>query len=311
MSCEQRPSVTLWGTTQITTLTTVLSTITNPNAPRITSSVTSTTCDGDGNCGPVARPTVIVDEADLSYETITTETVVTNIVPVQTRYHPCPEDNSTSSPQPQSSGTTSAAPSTSSTAEDSLTMNTVPEPTSTSSQILSLTNPASRTSSPRATLISGTTSSADVISEDHPASVAWTSVVEASSPLLSEDPSATIGSTGGIGVGPTSSSSSRSSGLGANEIVGIVLGSITGLVFLGLLFLRCRGRRRDRADGEGHQETYWERRFQELEGGGEKPVEGVTPTSPPEEEGTHHKHVSCPLNVVTRATRSDPVLSFR
>lgn len=303
MSCEQRPSVTLWGTTQITTLTTVLSTRTNPNAHRITSSVTSTTCDGEGNCGPVARPTVIVDEADLSFETVTTQTVVTNVIPVQTRYYPCPSET-TSPPQPQSTGTSAPAmTSTSEPAEGSLTISTVPAPDTTSSGP-STSSPASQSSSASPTSLTLSPSSDDQAalssstSDEPPASVAWPTVAEETSSPPGAESITTTGQTGNDGSALGGESSSKSSALGANEIVGIVLGCVTLLVFLGLMIVKYRSRRKDRKGGGGHQETYWERRFQELEGGGEKSVEGITPTSPPEDEGTHHKHVSHLASVI-------------
>ena len=302
-SCEERPSVTLWGTTQVTTLTTVLSTITKPDAPRITSLVISTTCDGDGNCGPVARPTIIVDDADLSFVTVTKETVVTNIIPVQTRYHPCP--GATTSPssavatatatatEAKSESTSASTPGTNTTPDDSLTLtNTVPSPTrSNDNERTTTTSRASLTRSgdtTQSTLIGETTGSLGTTDEGSPPLVPFSSDSNGLSTLPSDSiallPSTTLTHSD---LNPTST------GIGSSEIAGIVIGSLAGMIFLGLFILRCRGRRDRREGGLVHPETYWERRFQELEGVVEKPASspGAGLNESPEEEGTHQLHV--------------------
>lgn len=311
-SCEQRPSVTLWGTTQVTTLATVLSTITRPDAPRITSSVTTTTCDGDGICGPVPQQTIIVDEADLSFVTVTKETVVTNIIPVQTRYHPCPGATTTSaSPvvetQPQPESTLASTPTEASRTgrDDSLTLtSTVPAPTSKTDDGGSATTPRmslTRNGDTTHSALSGETTASILTNptqDDSSPAVPLTSDHNGLSTMLPESTQSSFPTSGfGPGLdGSIATASSTSTEIGSSEIAGIVIGSLAGLIFLGLFILRCRGRRDRKEGGLVHQETYWERRFQELEGGVEKPASspGAGVNELTEEESTHQLHVSLP-----------------
>lgn len=310
MSCEQRPSVTLWGTTQVTTRTTVLSTITRADARRTTSSVTATQCDGDGNCGPVARPTVIVDEADLSFETITTETVLTNVVPVQTRYHECPPDPSLTVEPGTTGEALSAIISQTEISNDSLTVtNAVPAPTSSPSPAPDQSSPPSSSSTATETARSRQTTrsspSDDETSREPTMSVDFSSFEATrtdddlsahTSTLPNGRTSPVTTGTNDSAAGTGSSGLATHSGLSPSEIAGVSIGSVFGAILVLILLLRYRRKRqtrRDNDDDDDPEETYWERRFQEREGGTEKLTDGpATGDSPRDEEGTHHKHVS-------------------
>jgi hypothetical protein len=92
--CEIRPPVTLWGTTQIKSFTTFFTTISD------------------------------------QVSTITRETIVTNVIPVQTRSYPCTSTSTTSppsaSPTPTPTPSPSAEPEPQTSSEDEITTSRVP-----------------------------------------------------------------------------------------------------------------------------------------------------------------------------------------
>jgi cobalamin biosynthesis Mg chelatase CobN len=271
--CEIRPPVTLWGTTQIKTFTTILST---------------------GALNQVS--------------TITKETIVTNVIPVQTRSYPCtsntpsPSSNPTPTPspppepqpqpqsQPQASSeieiTTSRAPVSS------------PSPSTESSRVSggetdSLTVELSPSRTLSTTTTTRGTSSSIVLQTveptptptDDPISTDTDPVLSASSLFTDADhPDSTAGAA-------LASSSSSQTVLPIGAIVGIILAALLVLSLIGF-FLWTRKHKKDR-DSEGDGDPYWERRFQQLESvqSQSKPRLDTVP-SPDDDEGTWRRHVS-------------------
>lgn len=279
--CELRPPVTLWGTTQIKTVTTILSTI----APNEVS-------------------------------TITRDTIITNVIPVETRSYPC---TSTSSPSPTSTPTPSPSPqpqpepqpepssqspepssqivseqpvssrpqpspSPSSSVDEEPTFKLTEEVTTTPSPSRALVRTSTTTRQPSITLETSepppepTTDPLATIGESDP-------VVSPSSLSTEPDSSAT---TAGAAL---SSSSNESNPLPVGAIVGIILGVLLVLTLLGF-FIWTRKNRKDR-DSEGDGDPYWERRFQELESvQSQSKARLESSTQSPSNEGTWRRHVS-------------------
>ena len=273
--CEIRPPVTLWGTTQIKTFTTFFTTISD------------------------------------QVSTITKETIVTDVIPVQTRSYPCtsttPSPSSTPTPspsieptpkpqpqpQPQSSTeveiTTSRVPvsSTSPSAEsprvsagdtDSLTVDLSP------SRTLSATTTTRGTSSP---VVLETIEPSPTPTDDPTASNESDAgpILSASSLFTNADhPDSTAGAA-------LASSSGTQTALPIGAIVGIVLAALLVLSLLGF-FIWTRKNKKDR-DAEGDGDPYWERRFQQLESVQSQSKPRLdTVQSPDDDEGTWRRHVS-------------------
>jgi len=270
--CEIRPPVTLWGTTQIKTVTTILST-------------------GVSN----------------QVSTITKETIVTNVIPVQTRSYPCtststgttPPPSSTPTPtpspaperetQPQSSPepeiTTSRAPRTSSSPStessrlsggetDSLTVELSP------SQTISTTTTTKGTSS--SIILQTVEPSPTPTDEPLPSD---TEPITYASSLLTDTghPDSTAGAA-------LASSSDTRTTLPIGAIVGIILAVLLVLSLLG--FCMWTRKNKKHRDTEGDGDPYWERRFQALESIQSQSKPGLdTVQSPDDDEGTWRRHV--------------------
>jgi len=270
--CEIRPPVTLWGTTQIKTFTTILTTVSD------------------------------------QVSTITKETIVTNVIPVQTRSYPCtstasppsasPTPTPTSTPEPQSQPqpsseieiTTSRAPVSSPSASvessrvsggetDSLTVELSP----------------SRTLSTTTTTTRGTSSSIVLETvEPSPTPTDDPTVINETDtdPILSASSLFTDAnhpdSTAGAAL---ASSSDNQTVLPIGAIVGIILAALLVLSLLGF-FIWTRKNKKDR-DAEGDGDPYWERRFQQLESVQSQSKPRLdTVQSPDDDEGTWRRHVS-------------------
>jgi hypothetical protein len=270
--CEIRPPVTLWGTTQIKTFTTFFTTISD------------------------------------QVSTITRETIVTNVIPVQTRSYPCTSTSTTPSPsasptptptpspepepEPQTSSeeeiTTSRAPlsSPSPSAEstrvsavdtDSLTVDLSP------SRTLSTTTTTRGTSTP----INLQTVEPSPTPTDEPTVINETDtepILSASSLFTDADhPDSTAGAA-------LASSSDNQTVLPIGAIVGIVLAALLVLSLLGF-FIWTRKNKKIR-DAEGESDPYWERRFQQLESVQLQSKPRLdTVLSPDDDEGTWRRHV--------------------
>lgn len=240
--CEVRPPVTLWGTTQIKTFTTILSTL-----------------------------------ASDQVSTITRETIVTNVIPVQTRSYPCTSSSTTSAtsstsfsptPSPQSL----PQPQPSSQAEEATSIQSVSSSPSPAPESLKVTREETDSLtvdlSPSRTLITTTSSTPTSIvpetvapspepTKDPLPTTAPDPVLSTSSLFTNPDQSAT---TAGAAI---SSSSHANTALPVGAIVGIVLAALLIISLLGF-FIWTRKHEKDR-DSEGAGDPYWERRFQELE----------------------------------------------
>lgn len=282
--CELRPPVTLWGTTQIKTVTTVLSTI----APNEVS-------------------------------TITRDTIITNVIPVETRSYPCTSTSSPSptptptpspSPEPQpqpqpESSSQSPEPSSQAVSEQPITsrpqLSPSPSPSVDEEPTFKLTEEVtdpSDTSTPSRALVRTSTTTRQpsiTLETSEPPSEATTDplatigesdpIISASSLFTEPDGSAT---TAGAAL---SSSSNESNPLPVGAIVGIILGILLILTLLGF-FIWTRKNRRDR-DSEGDGDPYWERRFQELESvQSQSKARLESSTQSPSNEGTWRRHVS-------------------
>ncbi|WRT70657.1 uncharacterized protein IL334_007655 [Kwoniella shivajii] len=246
--CEQIPSVTLWGTTQLT------STITTSTI--LTSSISQST--------------------RLVTSQVITKAVFTSLVPQQTLFYPCSDLSSAQSPgpsagaisstqrgsqQPKASdangGEGSIDPNATGQFTGSLPLNTRLSQTSSQlqSRSLSLISP-SRTAAP-----SVPTPSASASGSTSP-------------PVISSlAPSATAGE----GTGENAQSQNRTSSQ-AGTIAGAVVGSICALILLIMIGL-CIQRRRTRTNSGSRRNDwsekslpqsdvgndYWERRFREIE----------------------------------------------
>jgi len=271
--CEVRPPVTLWGTTQITSVTTILSTI-----------------------------------ASGQVSTITRETIVTDVIPVQTRSYPCTSSSTTApSPSPSTDPATFPSPEPQSQPSSEALENTT-------SRFVSSLSPSSESSkstgeatdsltvelSPSRTLVTTTT-------RTRSSSIVLQTVELEPEPTLTDDPlmasdcDPTLptsslptepghpSTTAGAAVFP---SSHEKTSLPVGAIVGIVLAVL--LVFSLLGFFIWTGKHKKDKEAEGYGDPYWERRFQELESvqSQSKPrLDDVQ--SPDDTEGTWRRHVSC------------------
>jgi len=271
--CEVRPQVTLWGTSQITSVTTILSII-----------------------------------ASGQVSTITRETIVTGVIPVQTRSYPCTSTSPTApSPSPSTDPATFPSPE-----PQSQPSSEVPE--TTTSRFVSSLSPSSESSkstgeatdsltvelSPSRTLTTTTTrarSSSIVLQTVEPEPEA----TPTNDPLMTSNSDSIFSAaslstdadhpdtTAGAAV---SSSSPENTSLPVGAIVGIALAVLLVFSLLGF-FIWTRKHKKDK-EAEGYGDPYWERRFQELESvqSQSKPrLDDVQ--SPDDTEGTWRRHVSC------------------
>ena len=271
--CEIRPPVTLWGTTQIKTFTTIFTTISD------------------------------------QVSTLTRETIVTNVIPVQTRSYPCTSTGTTpppsASPTPTPTPSPSPEPEPQTSSEDEITTSRVPvsspSPSAESTRV-SAGNTDSLTVdlSPSRTLSTTTTTrgtSTPIILqtvEPSPTPTADPPVIDETDtePILSasslftdaDHPDSTTGAA-------LASSSDNQTVLPIGAIVGIVLAALLVLSLLGF-FIWTRKNRKNR-DAEGDSDPYWERRFQQLESVQSQSKPRLdTVLSPDDDEGTWRRHVS-------------------
>lgn len=271
--CEIRPPVTLWGTTQIKTFTTFFTTISD------------------------------------QVSTITRETIVTNVIPVQTRSYPCtststtPPPSATPTPSPEPTPEPRPQPQTSS--EDEITTSRVPvsspSPSAESTRVSALdTDSLTVDLSPSRTLSTTTTTrgaSTPIVLETveptptltdgyQPTETSDTEPILSASSLFTDadHPDSTAGAA-------LASSSDNQTFLPIGAIVGIVLAALLVVSLLGF-FIWTRKNKKDR-DAEGDSDPYWERRFQQLESVQSQSKPRLdTVQSPDDDEGTWRRHVS-------------------
>lgn len=274
--CEIRPPVILWGTTQIKTVTTILST-------------------GVSN----------------QVSTITKETIVTNVIPVQTRSYPCTSITSISTTSPPSSTPTPTAspaseretqpqPSSEVDITTSRAPRSSPSPSSKSSRVSdgetdSLTVELSPSQIVSTTTTTRGTSSSIILQTiepsptptDEPLASDTEAILSASSlSSEAEHPDPTAGAA-------LASSSGTITTLPVGAIVGIILAALLVLSLFG--FCMWTRKNKKHRDGEGDGDPYWERRFQALESIQSQSKPRLdTVQSPDDDEGTWRRHVRLP-----------------
>jgi len=274
MACTPLPSVTLWGTTQITSTTQITTTSLSlfPGAPSPSPSTSFTvSCDVLGNC-ITSTITNLVTVIPTITSTITTQvdatTVLTSIVPRQTLYSPCPDESesssvvgmdaetfSSASPVSQSSNTSSHGPGFTPSTSTSVTRSSSPSTSSSGS---------SSSASPR--ISKPTTSSITSILSMGSEIMPSQSMISSTTTSASATTSATV---------IAASSASNTSHSHGAVIAGSVIGSLVTLVVLLFLLIRLRrSRPSDRYDrAHDDKDEYWESRFRELEAEAETPGE--------------------------------------
>jgi hypothetical protein len=268
--CEIRPPVTLWGTTQIKTFTTFFTTISD------------------------------------QVSTITRETIVTNVIPVQTRSYPCTSTSTTpppsSTPTPTPSPEPQPQPQPSSEVESTTSRVPVssPSPSAESTRVSAVdTDSLTVDLSPSRTLSTTTTTrdtsipvvletvepTPTLTDEYQPTETSDTDPILSASSLFTDadHPDSTAGAA-------LASSSDTQTVLPIGAIVGIVLAALLVLSLLGF-FIWTRKNKKDR-DAEGDSDPYWERRFQQLESVQSQSKPRLdTVQSPDDDEGTWRRHV--------------------
>ena len=266
MACDQLPSVTLWGTTQITTTTTFISTYTQlvPQPPIITL---------DGKTLTTTTPT---QTFTLSSQVVK-PTVITQVVPQKTLFYPC------STTDTSNGGTSLSDPTFSSLVETigaslfsgavSVT-NTFAPPSSQAASTSSLSQaaPVSSTSA----IASSGYATASLSSESFTLPAPSTSYSPGPG-LSTAASSADIISSSSVSTEAAQNASSGSSNH-HSWIIGAAVGGAFVLAFM-LWCLWCWGKRRHESSWATRtletNEDYWERRFRALESGVEKGEEGV------------------------------------
>ncbi|WVQ95601.1 hypothetical protein IAU59_002698 [Kwoniella sp. CBS 9459] len=296
--CEQIPSVTLYGTTQLTSTITTHALVTS--IIRLDPTVS-------------AGETITPSTASILSSQVITRTVITSLVPQQTLYSPCPGDVDSTvtgvvGARPTRNG--AHAPANGEETED-------PQATGQFTGVIP-SYQSIRSSATALTLSSYETTARTSSSLTNAASSSHTA---ASSAVTSSIP---INETSNSNGASSGSSSTASGDVG--PIVGGVLGGVIGLVVLIVLIACIKKRRRDRrdrdvgeeyyGDGEGENSDYWERRFRQLEAEGERGEKrgsgetgsvygGVQGIEGPEEMA-RHKKLHLTLNLASKDLPSRP-----
>ncbi|OCF30740.1 hypothetical protein I316_07626 [Kwoniella heveanensis BCC8398] len=303
--CEQIPSVTLYGTTQLTSTITTHALITS--IIRLDPTVS-------------AGETITPSSASILSSQVITRTVVTSLVPQQTLYSPCPGDGDGDTTATGVAGAQAQATKSVARTPGQVQGEETDDPQATgqftgvipSYQSIKGSSTALALSSYNATL-----TKSQAASTNHAPSSATVVPTDASSSVSADSD------------GTSDSASSGSSSTSSNDlgpIVGGVLGGVISLVVL-VAFAVCikrknqrRKNRRERyiegEEGEGGHDgngDYWERRFRQLEAEGEKRVSGETGDGDGalqghkgEEEMTHHKKLHLTLNLASKDLPSRP-----
>ncbi|WVF68044.1 hypothetical protein IAT40_002806 [Kwoniella sp. CBS 6097] len=295
--CEQIPSVTLYGTTQLTSTVTTHALITSIIR------LDPTVADGE---------TITPSTASVLSSQVITRTIVTSLVPQQTLFSPCPRDGDSTitgvagASQGTRVGSATTAKATGEETDD-------PQATGQFTGVI----PAYisiKSSSTRLALSSyKSTSRIPSTATDalHFSTAAATSGA-ASGP-----------SNNGTSGNDTSDPSSTSSG-NVGPILGGVLGGVIGPIVLIVLLVcirKSQRNKRERRDGEeeeeeGQEGDYWERKFRQLEAEGERgekrgsgetgDVDGVVQGVPGEDEMSRHKKLHLTLNLASKDLPSRP-----
>lgn len=297
MACAPIPSVTLYGTTQITTqiqvTATSLSTYLGEPAISLTTFV-HTQCDAFGlKCGPQQTSSLVTVTPTMTStvtEVVNTQTVLTSVVPQRTIYSPCPDGR-----QPTNTGGKPAVETDKAEgdgdegkeSQEPVTQFTPPPAILTPSEstfqgVVSQTQNQAPSPSPPPTIVTSISSVPQTqISSSQPVrsnsntepALPYSSVTHPSSAYASISSiysSSAYSAVASAGAQATTETSSPKGAVVAGAVVGGILG-LCSLCCLLMWFRRRMGRDDDTGQSVGTVD-YWERRFRELEadGGDEK-----------------------------------------
>ncbi|WVQ70714.1 hypothetical protein IAR50_000236 [Cryptococcus sp. DSM 104548] len=277
-SCEQIPSITIWGTTQITSISSYYSTFTSlvpgDQVTRTATSIVPDTCDDGSDCPSSTSTgvdTITMMKTSVGSSAVETQMVFTSIVPQNTLYYPCSDAFTTTSGSATWQSGSSLPAATQSTQELVSTTSaypiTSPLPTSIVIESGSSTGMSSSASQSSSSAIQ---SSFQAV----PASPTTTMSDSSRSPSGTESSSHSTSSGSSMGTGHSDASQSPSSSGSSNcgAIIGGVVGGIVAMLFLVLLLLCVRRRRAKKQNAPSDQGNdvgdYWERKFRALEAGG-------------------------------------------
>lgn len=295
MACVPSPSLTIWGTTQITQTTSYYTTWTAlaPQAPGVQIEDGRVAVKG-------AQQTVTLSTL------VETVTVVPSVVPQRTLFYPCTETK-TSALDP--AFTLSSATATTSTEDIAPPF---VETTTSSSQSANATPAPSSSSSSQSTATYSSSTSRILLSPSTPLIMPTTpmstqQMSEAVSALASSSIAAPPSSTVNIGAGQSDMPDQTESSNG--EMVGAIVGTLAGILLLIGLWFCYRHRRRDRhvqggTGGRNDEEyagpddggDYWERKFKALDseaGSPQDEVQGMSAPTRLESPETKRLRVSC------------------
>lgn len=296
MSCEQIPSVTIYGTTQITSASTYVTTLTslipgNPLVSTVTSVVPAVCADDASDCPSETKEEVVTvtpTSTAIYTSDISTNVVATNIVPQRTLYYEC------------SSSQEASAQGTMSTGQVQETLNNQP-PTSTEGDIRVASYTDVRQSNSRSATLAGqfTGIATQIQGNATVVGVSTNSVFSVTDTILSPyrttafSHSVQSGSFASLSktvatslpIVTASHTSSTSSAVASQQedtnatpssskhaaIAGGIVGGILGIIVIACLVICMKRKKRDKHDdvkrwsGENEDVGYWERRFRALE----------------------------------------------
>ncbi|WVO17381.1 hypothetical protein L204_105073 [Cryptococcus depauperatus] len=276
MSCEQIPSVTLYGTTQITTTSSFITTLTSiiPGNPVISTStsVEPGKCDGNANCPSQTKSTVVtVTPSETSTYTSATQTnvVVTSVVPQKTLYYPC-------SPVQHEAGQAAQINTSQESSSSTATDDTASSQSSSSMTDGGLKGQPSKIASQSTTQATSGNSQSLPVSPfpSMPTGAGSLSPSGSSRGSTTSDHSGAASSTTSSDASHkgTSSSSNNSAAL-AGGIVGGILGIILLVCLIICLRRKATRKNQRRQEGGGLDQDYWERHFRALEAEGDNDME--------------------------------------
>ncbi|ODO10602.1 hypothetical protein I350_01199 [Cryptococcus amylolentus CBS 6273] len=288
-SCEQIPSITIWGTTQITSTSSYFSTFTSlvpgDEITRTATSIVPGTCDDGDDCASstsVGVSTITMMKTSVGSSAVETQVVDTSIVPQNTLYYPCSNTSqATSLPATASSGSSQPAATQQGTQMQASTTGAYPVTSPLPSSII--VDDGSSTGQFSLGLSQSSSSATRSLSQAV-STASHTITMSGASPFstgtLSASSSHSTSSTSD-GLSDASRHDAASSGSSSNHgaIIGGVVGGMLALLSLLALLLCCLRRRRKRSELPSEQKDdagdYWERKFRALEaGGGSGSVEG-------------------------------------
>jgi hypothetical protein len=273
--CSLTPSVTIYGTTQIPTVTTITHTLTSVGEgdPIVSLNIAQTVlCNAAGvDCEQqvVTLPITLVPTLTSTLLSVETKaTFVTNVVPQQTLYYPCaPGVSSTFIREATRSDTATSAKSRLEDAPTYQTLVSQPRTTSMSSQPslpVSATSPIDTTPTSSMSLAATPTTPTTFVAVT---TTQTDKVARVSSSTKSTSGPSSSTHSMAVGSGVAAQSHDKGSGSKTGAIAGGVAGAVVALILLCscIVYLR-RAKVPNRRDSHGTTSTdYWERRFRALE----------------------------------------------